>query len=114
VLSNYPDGNAVRDSMAALGIIELFDTVVVSGDLGVCKPDPRPFAAVTEELGVAPDRILFVGDNWLADIQGAKRYGMRAALTTEYAPAENFRPEPGDAEPDLTIASLAELERALA
>ena len=60
-------------------------------------------------MGVQPEATLYVGDNWLGDIQGAKRFGMRAAWITQYVPYEKFDREPGHHEPDLIIEHLQEL-----
>jgi epoxide hydrolase-like predicted phosphatase len=41
---------------------ELFDVVVISGDVGLRKPDPAIFTLATEKLGVAPSDCVFVDD----------------------------------------------------
>ena len=109
LLSNYPDGLAIRKSMDRMRLTTHFDSVVVSGDLGLVKPHPDTFAASLRELGTSPEETLFVGDNWLADVQGAKRAGMPMVHITRWAPPEHFEPQPGDAAPDATISRLEEL-----
>lgn len=113
VLSNYPDGDVVRHSMRQIGILGLFEAVVASGDVGWCKPDARPFAAIAERMGTSPEATLYVGDNWLADVQGAKGFGMSAALVTQYTPVEHFTPQAGDYEPDITLPRVTGLELVL-
>jgi len=54
------------------------DQVFVSSQVGFSKPDPRLFAAVAAQLEVLPAEILLVGDDWLADIQGARAAGWQA------------------------------------
>lgn len=49
-------------------------------DVGVMKPSPVPFLAVSQRTGVTPDRILFVGDSHDKDVLGAQATGMAAAL----------------------------------
>jgi len=110
LLSNYPDGSAIRASLKKVGLDVLFDAIVVSGDLGFAKPHPLPFETIVRDLGVAHSEVLHVGDNWLADVQGAKRCGMSVAYVRQWAPAESFERAPGDFEPDLTIMSVAEIE----
>ena len=109
LLSNYPCGNAIRTSMERIGIHRYFHSVVVSAEIGHVKPHPLPFAVIINKLGVQPGECLFVGDNWLGDIQGAKRAGMRAAHTMQFETPEWFDPQPGDHQPDITIRHLAEL-----
>jgi len=62
-----------------LGIESTFDAIVVAGDHDVYKPDNRVFQLLAEQLGTAPERVLFVGDNYQADIRGAHEAGMRTA-----------------------------------
>jgi FMN phosphatase YigB (HAD superfamily) len=59
----------------------------VSSEIGWTKPDPRFFAAVQERLAAQPHEILLVGDDWEADILGARAAGWQAAfLAREGAP----------------------------
>jgi epoxide hydrolase-like predicted phosphatase len=41
---------------------ELFDATVISGEIGMRKPDPGIYALAAEKLGVAPKAIVFVDD----------------------------------------------------
>ncbi len=113
LLSNYPDGGAIRRSLDAQGLTPYFDGIVVSADLGFCKPHPLVFAAILEQLGGTAQEVLFVGDNWLADVQGAKRVGMQAVYTEQWRPIEEIPRRPGDHQPDATIAHLSELSTLL-
>lgn len=54
-----------------------FDAVVISEEVGFAKPDPRIFEAAFEIMGEPPKtEVLMVGDNLMADIAGAKRFGL--------------------------------------
>ncbi len=57
--------------------IKLFDNVVVSGNLGFAKPDPKIFKYVAEQLGVDPEQCVFTDDHQQY-LDGAERAGMRA------------------------------------
>jgi HAD superfamily hydrolase (TIGR01509 family) len=109
LVSNYPDGDAIRESLDHVGLAHYFSSIVVSGDLGRVKPHSAPFERALEELGCRPDEVVHVGDNWLADIQGAKRLGMAAVWMSRWEAPEGFRPDPGDHAADATIAHLAGL-----
>lgn len=113
LLSNYPSGHSIRDGLEKTSLAPHFESVVVSGDLGFCKPHPLTFATVLNELGLPPDETVYVGDNWLADVQGAKRAGMWMVHTRQWAPPEPFAPQPGDHPPDAVIQHLSELESLL-
>jgi putative hydrolase of the HAD superfamily len=54
------------------------DPLVVSGDIGHQKPDPRIFQHALGLVGVAPHEAVFVGDRLDVDVAGAKAAGMRA------------------------------------
>lgn len=53
------------------GIRDLFDVVVVSGDIGIYKPDRRIFDEAVRRAGVKNEESLFVGDHPVNDIEGA-------------------------------------------
>lgn len=109
LLSNYPCGRSIRDGITRLGLAPHFETVVVSGEVGYVKPHRRPFEILIGDLGLRAEDCLYIGDNWLADIQGAKGMGMSAVLITQHVPYERFEPEEGDHEPDARIGRLEEL-----
>jgi HAD superfamily hydrolase (TIGR01549 family) len=67
-----------REKLAFCELAALVDVVVVSGDEGISKPDPRIFHIALERLGVAAADAVMVGDSWTADITGASRAGIRA------------------------------------
>jgi len=114
LLSNYPDAPAIRASLEKLGIADAFDAVIVSADLGLCKPHPKPFQTMLQALGSTPEETVVVGDNWLADVQGAKRLGMRAVHMRRWNPPEKIQHAPDDHQPDAVIYDLAELETLIA
>ncbi|MGN1195274.1 MAG: HAD family hydrolase [Acutalibacteraceae bacterium] len=60
------------------GIRSLFDVVVVSGDIGIYKPDRRIFDEAARRAGVENSKVLFVGDHPINDIKGALGAGMKA------------------------------------
>lgn len=58
----------------------IFDVVIVSYEHGYAKPHPSIFLATLKKLGVEANRCLHVGDDPVADVQGAKNMGMKTAL----------------------------------
>lgn len=109
LLSNFPCSRSIRDGIERLGMTPFFHVIVVSGEIGWVKPDPRPYQVLLDQLGSKPDECVYVGDNWLADVQGSKGIGMKSILTTEHLPYEKFDPKPGDFEPDQKIGTISEL-----
>jgi len=72
-------GFDLRPALDLLGLAPLVDTVVMSFEYGVCKPAATVFLAACEQLDVAPERTLMVGDNPLTD-SGAVAAGMYVFL----------------------------------
>jgi HAD superfamily hydrolase (TIGR01549 family) len=66
-----------RDKLAFCRLAALVDVVVVSGDEGISKPDPRIFRIALDRLGVDAAAAVMFGDSWAADIVGAARAGVR-------------------------------------
>ena len=62
------------------GVLELIDAAVYSSEIERTKPHPEAFLAAASAVGVAPERVLFVGDRPFEDIHGAAQVGMRTAL----------------------------------
>ena len=84
-LSAYPlgvitngDGAQQRQKLEQMGIADRFDSVVISGDVGVAKPQREIFDRGAEELGLAPNELLFIGDNPENDVRGARQAGWHA------------------------------------
>jgi putative hydrolase of the HAD superfamily len=67
-----------REKLNALAVEGLFDPVVISEEVGFRKPDARIFELAIANWRFAPSSVLFVGDDPVSDIGGAKAAGMRA------------------------------------
>ena len=67
---------------AELGIRELFSAIVSSEEAGVEKPDPAIFRRAAENLALAleVDRVLYVGNEYRADVLGARSAGLTPVL----------------------------------
>lgn len=50
------------EMMKAAGLMEIFDTVVVSTEIGYIKPDPRAFAVLIGQLDISADELVFIDD----------------------------------------------------
>lgn len=78
VLSNFDA--RLRPILDGLGVLQHFRHVVVSSEVGADKPHPRIFQCALELIGAAPHEALLVGNDPVADGQGAEDVGMRAWL----------------------------------
>ncbi len=63
----------------AIGFRDMVDAVIVSGDIGIKKPDPRIFHAAAEATGEPLSGSWMVGDSALHDIVGASALGIKTA-----------------------------------
>lgn len=54
-----------------------FDSIIVSGDHGIKKPDQKIYELALEGLGTAGEETLIIGDHPVNDIWGAARAGIR-------------------------------------
>ena len=117
ILSNWPLAATIDRYAEAHGWMPHLRAIVVSQRVGTIKPRPAIFEAARSALGAPdPGSILHVGDDWAADVVGARAAGWRTAwLTTR--PEESPLPasdRDGSPDPDLELASLDELEAHLA
>lgn len=111
VVSNWPHAPTIDRYVEASGWSPFLSAVVVSQRVGVIKPHPMIFGAAAEQLGLAPGALLHVGDDWAADVVGARGAGWRAAYLRGH---QGDTPLPtserdGSVEPDLELDRLAEL-----
>jgi putative hydrolase of the HAD superfamily len=96
------NGNA---DLSVIGLARFFEHSLGAREAGMLKPDPRIFAQLLGRAGLGPERVLHVGDDAVADVEGARRAGVtpvwlnRAGTTWPAAAAP----------PPLTVRSLTEL-----
>lgn len=58
-------------------IVDAFDVLVISSEVGLMKPDPQIYQLATEQLGITLGEAVFIDDNPV-NIDAAKSIGMRA------------------------------------
>jgi epoxide hydrolase-like predicted phosphatase len=75
ISNSWGEGLAYDQAM----LDELFDSVVISGDVGLHKPDEAIFRLGAERLGVPPEECVFV-DDLRENCAGAEAVGMTAIL----------------------------------
>ena len=124
-----------RNSLVRRGLLEFFDVVAISDERHLHKPDLALFDWALEEAGCDPARSVMIGDRRDNDIDPANRLSMRTiqyrwsdcrsrgwnpdsplaqAFLDSCDRVALFSAVPVGAEPDLTIATLAEAPAAVA
>lgn len=80
VISNFQHAPHVRKVLRRHGLLNILDAVVISGEVRHQKPEPEIFRIALERLGTRPEDTLYVGDDPVRDIAGAKSVGMQTKL----------------------------------
>jgi putative hydrolase of the HAD superfamily len=94
-----------RDKLRVLGMENWFDVVVISGEVGLAKPDASIFCLALNKLPVERENVWHVGDSLTTDVAGAKAAG----LTAVWLNRSGLVRSEGDPEPDVEIRSLSNL-----
>ena len=69
---------AYHEKLETTKIKSYFDHVIISGEVGVSKPDPRIYEYTCKFANIDPSESLFIGDTFSTDIVGAYRANMKA------------------------------------
>jgi HAD superfamily hydrolase (TIGR01549 family) len=78
VLSNRNE--PCQDHLERLGLIDYFELALVAGEVSAWKPDPRIFEHALQRMNASAEQTVYVGDNYFADVIGAKRAGIQPIL----------------------------------
>jgi putative hydrolase of the HAD superfamily len=76
VISNA--SRSLEKILERAGLKGAFDHVLVSEIEGVEKPHKRIFDRALKRTGVKKDEFMFIGDNYIADVEGARKAGVKA------------------------------------
>ena len=124
VTNRHVGGEPFREEMRQLGVLDYFDALSISCDVGYMKPHPRIFQHALDALAVSPQDAVMVGDSLRADVGGAQALGIltvwrrnHPAGREGYFSAEDeldegpkgTTAEPVDAQPDYVVESLREV-----
>ncbi|KAJ0039282.1 hypothetical protein Pint_22722 [Pistacia integerrima] len=78
VVSNFD--TRLRKLLKDLNVIDLFDAIVISSEVGYEKPDPRIFQAALgiclDEMSIDASKAIHIGDDEKADKEGANAVGI--------------------------------------
>lgn len=92
-----------REKLFGAGLGAAFPLTLISGEVGLGKPDPRLFRMALCAFGVGPEEAVMVGDNSERDIQGALLAGVKAVWVDR-----GHRPKDPRYPPHLEVRDLRE------
>ena len=78
VISNWEGW--LHDLLGAQGLTEQFECVIVSGTVGLEKPDPAIFELAFTQMGVSPHECTYVGDSLEYDVAPSLALGVTPVL----------------------------------
>ncbi|MEX2587206.1 MAG: HAD-IA family hydrolase [Actinomycetota bacterium] len=78
LISNFEEW--LEGLLTHMEVAELFDPVVISGKVGIEKPDPAIFRLALDQSGADAAESVYVGDHPRIDVKGAEAVGMGAVL----------------------------------
>ncbi|MBI9035446.1 MAG: HAD-IA family hydrolase [Bacteroidales bacterium] len=104
--TNAGESNAqdVKKALKRVDVLQYFDHIYTSKDLGYNKPDPNFFIKMCKDLGLMAYDCTMIGDNYQKDIVGAKQINIRTVFFNRNTIQKGSFPEA-----DFQIGSLKEL-----
>ncbi len=91
--------------LAACGLRDYFDTIILSEDAGANKPSPQYFDYALRQTGACRETTLMIGDNLQTDINGALASGIDALLFNRWKEDANGCQQ----QPTFVVDSLREI-----
>jgi putative hydrolase of the HAD superfamily len=67
-----------------LGIRKYFKEIIISGDVGIKKPEKNIFILCCNRLNIEPSEAVYIGDNYEIDIMGATGAGLNAIWINKF------------------------------
>jgi putative hydrolase of the HAD superfamily len=108
IVSDAQSTSAVPE-LNAVGLLEYFSPIIISGDFGYRKPDIRLFQKALADLNIDAGQIVFVGNDMFHDIFGAQQLGLK----TVFVDSKQGTKEMEGVQPDYVIRHFPELIDAL-
>jgi putative hydrolase of the HAD superfamily len=73
ISNNWSD---LRDYLVREKMIDAFDHIIISAEVGVAKPEPEIFRIALKQAGVRPEEAVFV-DDFYVNVEGCEKVGMK-------------------------------------
>ena len=82
LISNFTYAPVIHNSLRRIDIQTYFNAIVISEENGWRKPKPQIFQEALKRLQVNVQNAIFIGDNPIEDIKGAKETGLKTVFVT--------------------------------
>lgn len=106
VIANQPEN--ARQRLLQFGVLQYFDHLTISGEIGYSKPSPTIFRETLRIIGTAAEKCVMAGDKLTNDIVPAKKLGFRTVwVKQEYGGMNRITDE--SMSPDFTVDSITGL-----
>jgi putative hydrolase of the HAD superfamily len=109
MIANTITETEIPDYLVAEGLTGYFKTVILSSKIGIRKPNPEIYWEAARQIGIAPAKCVYVGDNPVRDVEGTRAagYGMFILF---FEPATQAKEPPTvEIKPDYVIHEMSEL-----
>jgi FMN phosphatase YigB (HAD superfamily)/sugar phosphate isomerase/epimerase len=109
LVSNTTSSVEAPRVLQELGIAGCFDTVVLSCDVGIRKPDPSILLMAAERMGIRPEYCVYIGDQPRRDVAAAREAGFARTVILRGPKSPPDLPQEAALIPEHTIYNLTEL-----
>jgi putative hydrolase of the HAD superfamily len=99
-------GTAQRSKIARFGLAPHFELILIEGEFGFGKPDPRIYECALTTLQLASAETWMIGDNFEWDVAQPQRLGVTGVWVN---PLGSQVPDAAGLEPRFVVGSIAEL-----
>ena len=97
-----------REKIEGARVGQYFEQIVISGEVGIGKPDARIYHLVLSRFDVTAGEAMMIGDSLRSDVQGAQAVGMKAVWLNR-----SGRTRDDTVVPDVEVSDLYQLKEAL-
>ena len=97
-----------REKIQGANLACFFDAILISGEVGIGKPDCRIFKLALDALAASPSEAVMIGDSLTRDILGAQRAGLKG-IWLNRSRSKTI----SQVTPDFQIANLSQIHELL-
>jgi len=109
IIANTITETEIPDWMEEDGLTEYLHPVILSSRVTVRKPNPEIYLMAARQIGVAPEKCAYVGDNPIRDVEGTRAAGFGMMILFIEPATIAKEPQSGQQKPDYMIEECSEL-----